>query len=70
VHTVRCLIVLLAIQAAIIWNLVHQPLTPAGLLCWAIALYSLAWMLFSIWELATARLARSQGLRAQEPPAL
>jgi len=49
----RFLAVLLGIQAAIIWRLVHQPLTPLGLLCWTLALYSLGWTLYSLWEQAT-----------------
>jgi hypothetical protein len=51
---VRVLVVLLAVQATILWNLAHQPLNPAGLLCWAITLYSLGWTLYSLWELATS----------------
>jgi hypothetical protein len=58
VSTVRFLAVLLGLQAAIIWRLLHQPLTPAGLLCWALALYSLGWTLYSLWELATSRRKR------------
>jgi hypothetical protein len=50
----RFLAVLLGIEAAILWRLVHQPLTPLGLLCWALALYSLGWTLYSLWELATS----------------
>jgi hypothetical protein len=50
---VRFLVVLLAAEAAIIWNLTHQPLTPLGLACWAITLYSLGWMLYSLWERTT-----------------
>jgi hypothetical protein len=50
---VRVLAVLLGIEAAILWRLVHQPPTPLGPLCWALALYSLGWTLYSLWELAT-----------------
>jgi hypothetical protein len=49
----RFLAVLLGIEAAILWDLAHQPLTPLGLLCWALALYSLGWILYSLRELAT-----------------
>jgi len=55
---VRVLVVLLAVQATILWNLAHQPLNPAGLLCWALTLYSLGWTLYSLWELATSRRKR------------
>ena len=50
----RVLAVLLGIEAAILWRLVHQPPTPLGLLCWALALYSLGWTLYSLWELTTS----------------
>ncbi len=50
----RFLAVLLGIEAAILWHLTHQPLTPTGLVCWALALYSLGWTLYSLWELATS----------------
>ncbi len=49
----RFLAVLLGIEAAILWRLAHQPLTPLGLLCWALALYTLGWTLYSLWEQAT-----------------
>jgi hypothetical protein len=49
----RFLLVLLAVQAAILWRLAHQPLTPMALLGWAIALYSIGWTLYSLWERAT-----------------
>jgi len=45
---------LLAVQSAILWHLAHQPLTPLGVVCWAIALYSAGWTLYSLWELATS----------------
>jgi len=61
VTTMRPLAVLLGIEAAIIWRLVHQPLTPLGLLCWALALYSLGWTLYSLWELTTSPRRRSAG---------
>jgi hypothetical protein len=44
--------VLLGFEAALTWNLAHQPLTPLGLVCWAIALYTLGWTLYSLWEQA------------------
>jgi hypothetical protein len=44
--------VLLGFEAALTWNLAHQPLTPLGLVCWAMALYTLGWTLYSLWELA------------------
>ncbi len=50
----RFLAVLLGLQAAILWRLAHQPLTPLGLACWTIALYTLGWTLYSLWELATS----------------
>ncbi len=50
----RFLAVLLGLQAAILWRLAHQPLTPLGLACWTIALYTLGWMLYSLWELTTS----------------
>lgn len=49
----RVLLVLLAVQAAILWRLAHQPLTPIAPLAWAIALYSVAWTVYSLWERAT-----------------
>ncbi len=49
----RVLVVLIAVQAAILWHLAHQPFTPAALLGWAIALYSVGWTLYSLWERAT-----------------
>lgn len=49
----RFLLVLLAVQAAILWRLVHHPFTPIALLGWAIALYSLGWTVYSLWERAT-----------------
>ena len=49
----RFLVVLVTVETATIWNLAHQPLTTLGLLCWALALYSLGWMLYSLWERAT-----------------
>jgi hypothetical protein len=51
---VRFLVVLVAVETATVWNLAHQPLTTLGLLCWALALYSLGWMLYSLWELAAS----------------
>ncbi len=48
------LAVLLGVQAAVLWRLAHQPLTPLGLVCWAIALYSTGWILYSVGELATS----------------
>jgi len=50
----RFLAVLLGIQAAIMWRLVHQPLSPLGLVCWVIVLYSVGWTLYSVWELASS----------------
>ncbi len=50
----RFLAVLLGIQAALLWRLAHQPLTPQRLGCWALALYTLGWTLYSLWELATS----------------
>jgi hypothetical protein len=49
----RFLAVLLGIEAATLWNLAYQPLTPLGLACWALALYTLGWTLYSLWEQAT-----------------
>lgn len=49
----RILAVLLGFEVALIWNLVHQPLTPQGLGCWPMALYTLGWTLYSLWEQAT-----------------
>jgi hypothetical protein len=48
---VRMLAVLLAVEVALIWNLAHQPLTLQGLVCWPMALYTLGWTLYSLWEL-------------------
>ncbi len=50
----RFLAVLLGIEAAILWRLAHQPLTPLGLACWAMALYTIGWTLYSLWELTTS----------------
>ncbi len=55
----RFLAVLLTVQAAILWHLAHQPLTPLGVACWALALYTLGWQLYSLWERATARRRRA-----------
>jgi hypothetical protein len=44
---------LLGFEAALLWNLAHQPLTPLGLVCWAMALYTLGWTLYTLWEQAT-----------------
>jgi hypothetical protein len=49
---VRILAALLAVEAALIWHLLHQPLSPSGLVCWPMALYTLGWTLYSLWELA------------------
>jgi hypothetical protein len=49
----RFLLVLLAVQAAILWSLAHHPLTPVTLLGWAIGLYSVGWTLYSLWERAS-----------------
>jgi len=57
----RFLAVLLGIEAAILWRLVHQPLTLLGLVCWALALYSLGWTLYSLWELAATPRKRRAG---------
>jgi hypothetical protein len=57
----RFLAVLLGIEAAILWRLAHQPLTLAGLLCWALALYSAGWILYSLWELTTTPRKRRAG---------
>ena len=56
----RFLAVLLGIQAAILWRLAHQPLTPLGLLCWALALYSLGWILDRLRELTRPRNRRDR----------
>ncbi len=51
----RFLAVLLGIQAAILWRLAHQPLTPLGLACWTLALYTLGWTLYTLWERTTSQ---------------
>jgi hypothetical protein len=60
----RVLAVLLGIEAAILWRLVHQPPTPSGLACWALALYTIGWTLYSLWEaVATPRKSRHMDRR-------
>jgi hypothetical protein len=53
VTTVRTLAALLAVEVALIWHLAHQPLSPSGLVCWPMALYTLGWTLYTLWEQAT-----------------
>jgi hypothetical protein len=50
----RFLAVLLIVQAVLLWRLAHRPLTPMGLVGWAIALHTLGWQLYSLYELATS----------------
>jgi hypothetical protein len=60
---VRDFAILLTVEAALIWHLAHQPLTPSGLVCWPMALYTLGWTLYSLCEQATSTRKRHHSHR-------